>query len=422
MLPTKHILANGIRVLLTPMDGTEAVTAMIMVKAGSRCECRETNGLAHFQEHMFFKGGKKYPSTKAVAVAADSIGAEYNAYTSEQEVAYYMRCAGSQLEKALDILSDMLFETQFKQEDIERERGVILEEVNRKLDNPGRQVWTDWQELIFGNQPLGRPILGPPENIREFDSQYFRIYRTRFYTTDRIVVSIAGKISDKIMKLVEKYFTSQPPSVGSNWDRFDFTISAKGAVNVRFKDTAQAHLVLGTLAPADKNRFAPATSLLSAVLGEGMSSRLFLTVRERQGLCYTIGSLYDKCTDAGFFATYAGVTLEKIQQAIASVIAEYGKIYEQGATKRELKKVKGMIEGEFALGLEDSMSMARFFGKQELLHDAVESPREMLDKLQAVTLEDVHSVARTILNPSALCLTVIGPYKNKADFAELLHY
>lgn len=422
MLPTKHTLSNGIRVLLTPINGTEAVTAMILVKAGSRCEDAALNGLAHFQEHMFFKGGKRYPGTKAVAVAADSIGAEYNAYTSDQEVAYYMQCAGSQLGKVLDILSDMLFETEFRQKDIERERGVILEEINRKLDDPGNQVWTDWQGLIFGNQPLGWPILGPPDNIRKFNSESFLQYRKLFYTTDRIVVSIAGKVSDKALKLVEKYFGAQEPSSGTEWISFYPNLAGINAVQLRTKDTAQAHFVLGALAPSDKHPLAPATRLLSAVLGEGMSSRLFLTVREKQGLCYSIGSGYDKYTDTGCLAVYAGVTLDKIRQAIASVVKECGKVFNHGVTERELKKVKGMLEGRLALGLENSMSVAGFFGKQELLRGTMESPREVLDKLQAVTLDDARRVAQEILNPAGLCITIIGPYEKKADFSGLLHY
>lgn len=421
MLPTKHTLKNGIRVLLTPMAGTEAVTAMILVKAGSRCENAATNGLAHFQEHMFFKGGKKYPGTKAVAVAADSMGAEYNAFTSNQEVGYYMQCAGSRLEKVLDILSDMLFETQFKQEDVEKERGVVLEEINRKLDDPGHQIWTDWRELLFGDQPLGWPILGPPDNIRKFNSKDFLRYRKLFYATDRIVVSIAGKIDGKTLKLAEQYFGAQKSSAGDEWKSFDSRFCTNN-VWLRTKDTAQAHFILGALAPADKNEFSPATRLLSAILGEGMSSRLFLSVRERQGLCYSVGTHYEKTTDAGSFAVYAGVTLEKILQAVASVTKECGKIVNRGVTKAELKKVKGMLEGNFALGLEDSKSMAMFFGKQELLHNQIESPREVLDKLQAVTLNDVHNIAREILNPARLCIAVIGPYEKKPDFAELLHY
>ncbi len=421
MLTTKHILKNGIRVLLTSMEGTEAVTVMILVKAGSRCEDVLTNGLAHFQEHMFFKGGKKYPSTKAVAVAADSMGAEYNAFTSSQEVAYYMQCAGSQVEKALDILSDMLFETQFKQEDVEKERGVVLEEINRKLDDPGHQVWTDWRGLIFGNQPLGRPILGPPDNIKKFNSKDFLRYRQWFYATDRIVVSIAGKINDKALKLVEQYFGAQKSSTGDEWKLFDSRLCTDN-VQIRTKDTAQAHFVLGVLAPEDKSDLAPAARLLAMALGGGMSSRLFLRIREKQGLCYSVGTHYERLYDIGSFAIYAGVKLEKTLHAVAGIIKECGKVFRDGITKAELKKVKAMLEGTFALGLENSQSVAMFYGKQELLHDKMDSPREVLDKIQAVTLHDVAHIAYSILNPKRLCITVVGPYEKKSDFSELLHY
>ncbi len=422
MLPTKHILENGIRVLLTPMEGTEAVTAMILVKAGSRCENEMINGLAHFQEHMFFKGGKKYPSTKAVAVAADSMGAEQNAYTSHQETAYFMQCAGSHLEKALDILSDMLFETKFKQEDIERERGVILEEINRILDSPGRQIWDDWQNLIFGNQPLGWPILGPPDNIRKFNQGSFVSYMSSFYSADRIIISIAGKIDGQALKMAEKYFGGRKLPAGNEWQPFSFSAVEEKPVYLRSKDTAQAHFILGVQAPAEKEETVPATRLLSAALGGGMSSRLFLSIREKQGLCYSVGSAYQGFSDAGWLGIYAGVTLDKIKQAVTGTLKECKKVANHGITKKELKKVKAMVEGQFALGLEDSQSVARFFGNQEVLYSEIKSPREILDQFQAVTMDDISNVAGEILDPRDLRLTIIGPYKDSSEFAELLHY
>jgi len=422
MIPEKSTLSNGIRVVLTPMEATEAVTAIVFAKAGSRCEDEKTNGLAHFQEHMFFKGGKKYNSAEAVAKAVDNIGAEINGGTSRQEVAYHIQCAGSQVEKAIDILSDMIINAPFDLAEINKERSVIIQEIKRKLDNPGSQIWTDWQEIFFGNQPLGRAILGPVANIERFTKKNFVEYHSRFYANGNIVISIAGKISSphNTRLLLEKYFASKPKKRAYEWKCFDKKLCAKpGTVSIRTQDTQQAHLILGFPSMHAKHELSSASRILSIVLGGSMSSRLFLRIRGQQGLCYTVGIHNDRAVDAGFFATYAGVSPDKIEQAVKSILREFEKVLQKGITKKELKKGKNMLEGRFALGLEDSPSVAEFFGNQELFYRKIETPRQVLDKIQAVTLEDVKRAADMIFSRKAV-LTIIGPVDDKKRFQKLL--
>lgn len=420
----KHTLGNGLRLVVSPMLGTEAVTVMIFVRAGSRCETPAENGIAHFEEHMFFKGAKKYPDTKAVAGTADNLGAEQNAYTSQEEVVYYLKCAGSQVEVAFDLLSDMLIYSKFDPEEIKRESGVILAERNGNIDKPQRRVGNEWTMLIFGDQPLGRMIIGSVENINRFGREDFIAYKRRLYLPGNMVVAVAGKaVEDNILRLTEKYFPlPEKPVSESVWPAFRADLARRKAVAIINKDSAQAHLVLGVLAPPDNSPQTNAVMLLSAILGSGMSSRLCLSVRERQGLAYYVYNNYARLTDAGYFAARAGVEITAMETAVRAIVSEYRDVYENGVTAAELAKVKNMLEGKVALSLEGSSTVATHCGKRELLCGKIPTPEEMLGGLRAVTLAEVHEAARSILAPENLAMAIVGPFDDEAKLESLLSY
>lgn len=423
MFPQKFTLSNGIRVVITPMDGTEAISVMVIVKAGSRCETKRINGLAHFSEHMLFRGGKRYKDKNSIAEAADNIGADYNAETSEETIAFYMQSASSQLEIIVDILSDMIINSRFLTRDIDRERGVVIQEIKGDLDDPATQILTDWQELIFPNHALGRPILGTVPSIKGFTRDDFLKYYLRFYANKNIVISVAGKISDvnNIFDILEKYFGSKPQTKASNWLKFQKSNAHSGnKVFLRKQDTQQAHLIVGVPAFARKHQLSPATYLLSLILGGGMSSRLFSSIREKQGLCYHISTDYIGMQDTGYFYTYAGVDITKIEQAIISVLVEYENVRREGITQQELDKAKSMLEGGLALGLEGSMSVARFFAEQELIYGNIRSIIEILDSYRSLTLDDMFDAISKILNKEKMLLSIIGLFDNKEKFVKLI--
>lgn len=420
----KHVLSNGLRLVVSPMAGTSAATVIIYVRAGSRCETPQENGLAHFQEHMFFKGAQKYPNTKAVAEAIDYIGARHNAFTGEETVAYYVQCANSRVEVAFDVLSDMLLHSKFDPEEIKRESGVIVAERNMGMDDPAQYVSEEWGKLIFGDQPIGRPIVGSEENIKSFCRDDFVSYRSRLYLPGNMVIAVAGNVAeDQVLRLTEKYFPMQEKPVGDSvWPAFRADLARPKAVSIVEKDSNQLHLIMGVLAPPDRSRQANAVRLLSTILGGGMSSRLFLSVRERQGLAYYVYNQYERKTDVGCFAAGASVNLEATEQAIRTIVSEYRQVYENGVTTTELQKAKNMVEGNMALALESSNSVASYCAQQEVLYGNIVMPEELLNNLRAVTLAEVQEAARSILAPENLAIAIVGPYNDAAKLESLLSY
>lgn len=419
----KTVLDNGLRVVSVPMTGTDAATVMVFVRAGARTETSETNGLSHFIEHMLFKGGLRYPTAKSVSLAADQVGAYQNAFTNTQTVAYYLQLVGSKTEVAMDLLSDMLLNAQFASAEIEKERGVVIQEIGMYADEPSSLVEYDWERLLFGDQPLGRKVVGSVENVRRFSREDFVANRDRLYVPENMVLAAAGALPKNFLALAEKYFSfPRRPMPGTVWEPFNRRLARQERVSFRKKDSEQAYVIIGALAPEDEHRMAPATTLLSAVLGDGMSSRLFLSVREERGLAYSIGTYYNKYTDTGWLDATAGVSPEKITPAIQAILAEFRDVYKNGVKVEELRKVKSMIDGKTALQLEGSDSVASFIGRQEILRGRMETPRQRLARLHAVTLKEVHEAAKLVLAPENLAMAVVGPFDDPAKFESLLDY
>lgn len=416
----KHVLKNGLRVILAPMQETETATVIVMTGVGSRYETERENGLAHFLEHMMFKGTERRPNTFDISRELDAIGAEYNAYTAKDHTAYYAKVEAHHWETALDVVSDIFLHAKLEQEEIDREKGTILQEINMYEDMPARRVSEHFEKLLYGEQPLGREILGPKENIKRFKRADFIKYLNRGYTAENVVVGVAGRIDKKLVKKeIERHFAGIRTGKRPAFKKVKEAQKAP-ALSVYKKQTDQTHLLLGVRAydMGHKDRFALA--VLSNILGGNMSSRLFIEVRERRGLAYHVSTSVDTYHDAGYLATQCGVEHENFEKALSVILDEYRKIATEKVSDEELSRAKENIKGHFALGLEGSDDIVGYLVTQETLRHEIVLPKERMKAIDRVTADDVLRVAKDIFVDSKLNLAVIGPKADKKKLEKLL--
>lgn len=409
-------LGNGLTIQVIEMPGTNVVTSLILVGAGSRNENKEVNGIAHFLEHMFFKGGEKYKTPKEVVSSIDSIGAEFNAFTSEEVVGYYVKSGKQYVEKSLDVLSDMLTKARFPTEEIEKERGVILEEIAMYLDLPMRKIYDDFMELMYGDQPLGREILGSKKIIKSVQQKDFFDYKELLYTPENIVVTLAGAVTEKDMDLVEKYFVFEENKRTHKASPFDLKCCSK-KFSIREKQTEQYHISFGVLGLPEKDERFNTQLLLGTILGGNMSSRMFQNIREEKGLCYSIGTSSTGFSDTGVLATRAGVKLEKVLEAVEAIRYEYDEISKHGVTNEEVENAKAYLLGRIDLGTEDTEGVAFYYGENTLMHNLQESYEERKNKIEKITKEEIDELAKELLQPEKFRFAGIGP---KIDEEKLL--
>ncbi|TSC59178.1 MAG: Peptidase M16 protein [Candidatus Peregrinibacteria bacterium Greene0416_19] len=416
---TVQKLKSGLRVLTAPIDGTESVTVLIFAGAGSRYEERKERGISHFLEHMFFKGGKKYRNTKEVSAAIDGVGGEFNAFTGKEYAGYYVKIAATETELACDVLSDMLLHASFPPQEIEKERGVIMEEERMYQDTPMYRAGWDFEELIFGDHPLGWDTIGTEELIRGVTQADFQKHKDEFYTPDNLVVTFAGRIDEtRALALSEQYFSVIK---GKNTRRFPpFEGFAKEKVFLRTKSTEQAHLVLGVPGVHSLHADHFVQKVLSVILGGNMSSRMFLNIREAQGLCYYIATDVDNYLDAGALSTRAGVDQSRLHEAVRRIREEYLLCARDSVTDEEVDRAKAFLKGKITLSLEDSEERAHFYGKQELLYPKTRDTDEYFMEIDKVSVEQVHALAKRLLLPEEMRLVVIGKEERKDALEQLM--
>ena len=419
----KTTLANGLRVITETIEGTKAVTALVLVKAGSRWEGKEINGLSHFLEHMFFKGAKKYKNAKAVSEAIDSVGGEFNAFTGKEYAGYYVKVAAEQMELAMDVLSDMMLHANLAEEEIEKERGVILEEFNMYQDTPMYQVAWNYERAMFGDQPLGWDEIGTKDNIRRFSREDFVEYKEALYVPGNMVLCLAGAVkNDDVVAMAEKYFALEDKRRERDTVPFDGELVGGEKVNLQEKKTEQAHLVCGVRGLHAEHEDHYVLKVLAAILGGNMSSRMFMAVREAKGLAYYISTGTENYMDTGTLYTRAGVDTERIDDAVKAIIEEYDKIRYVEVPEEELKKGKEFLKGKLTLALEDSENLAQMLSRHSLLYDEIKTYADIARGIDEVTAADVKRVAESLLTEEALQLAVIGPYDDKARFEQLLKF
>ena len=417
-------LANGIRVITVPVKSLESATLTVWVGVGSRAEEDKIAGLSHFLEHMVFKGSKKRPSAKQIAEAVDAIGGGFNASTSKEWTNFYIKARSGNLDLAFDVLSDMVLNPLLKAEEIEKEKGVIVEEIAMYEDTPMMKIGDVFEQLIFKGDNLGRDTIGTEKSVKSLKKDDFERYRNIHYYTDNIVITAAGGIEEKkVLSLAEKYFSGLKRTGKQEEANYNFKPSQRTPqVLLRSKKNEQAHLIMGFLASQRGGRERFTEAVLAAILGGGMSSRLFTEVREKRGLAYSVKTSTERYLDTGEFASYAGVDVPKAEEAIKVILDEHYGLADgkKKVTEKELKIAKEYIKGHLALSLEDTRDVNSFFGEEELMLGRVETPEQVFAGIDRVSIEDIQMRAKELFVPKRLNLAIIGPFKDQAAFERIV--
>ncbi len=416
-------LKNGIRVILSPNTATRAVSILVLVKVGSRFEKPNSNGISHFVEHLMFKGTQKRPSTLLISKELDSIGADYNAFTGKESTGYYIKAERTHLPMLADMLADMTTNSLFAKEEVERERGTILEEINMYLDNPMAKVEDLFEEDLFGHgSSLGQHVIGTPATIRQMRRSQLVSYWQKHYHAHNIVISVSGNFqTGRVLSILQKQFGSIKKGSRNFVSPLSREIN-KQLFMAHHKETSQAHAMLGFPGIANEHKDKYALGLLSIILGGNMSSRLFIQVRERLGLCYFIRSSSDTLEDTGTFTIQAGLDLKKFDKAMQAISAELADIKTNGVKPDELASAKEYIKGKMALSQEDSLDVASFYGSQAMFAKIIRTPEAVYKKIDAVKLGDIRAVANKILDRKKLHLTTLSPFKTVKQFARFLQF
>jgi predicted Zn-dependent peptidase len=413
-------LSNGLRVLTAPLPHAQSVACFVMVAAGSRYEHAGNRGIAHFAEHMFFKGTERRPSARDLTTIVDGIGGEFNAFTSKEYTGYYVRCAGADRDIALDVLVDMLRHSRFDPDELEREKGVILEEMNMYFDTPRDYISALYEELLFGDNPLGWETLGTKETIRAAQRETFLDYVGRWYTPARMVVGVSGMVGDELVPTLESLLGDLGGNGAEGVPPVTLDAQPAARVRVHHKDSDQAQICLGVPSYPLEHRDRYALQLLATVLGSGMSSRLWLEVRERRGLAYYVYGMNHSYTDTGSLFSQAGVDLERVDEAVAVVVEQFRRIAEETVPSDELEKARSLAKGRFVLQTESPQGLILFGLRREVLEGKAAEPEELLAGLDAVTAEDVQRVAQDVIGSDVLRLAVIGPFEDADRFEKLV--
>jgi predicted Zn-dependent peptidase len=413
-------LGNGLRVLTAPMESAQSVTCAIMLAAGSRYETEDTNGIAHFAEHMFFKGTERRPTARDISKEIDAIGGEFNAFTGKEYTGYYVKCAAESRDIALDVLVDMLRNSKFDAEEIDREKGVIIEEMNMYYDTPRDFISGVYEELLYGDQPLGWDIIGRKETIRSATRDTFTSYVDHWYRPARMVLGVGGNLGDDLLGRAEELLGDLTTAATGEPAPVQLSPNGRSQVKVHTKQSDQAHICLGVHSYPLEHPDRYILQVLSTVLGGGMSSRLFTEVRERRGLAYYVYGLNHSYTDAGTLYAQAGVDINRIDDAVTTIATELRKIADESVPQDELDKSKSFVKGRFVLQLETSHGLIMFGLRREVLEGKTPDPEEILAEIDKVTVEEVQRVARDVIEQRGLNLAVIGPFDDAERFEKLL--
>lgn len=416
---SKQVLKNGTRVVLVPMKDVQTVTVEILVEAGSRYENKKNNGVSHFLEHMMFKGTKKRPTTKKLIYQLDSVGADYNAFTGKEQTGYYIKIPAQHWKRALHIVSDMYFNSLIKAEEIEKERGVILQEAAMYRDTPMRYVWDVFEDLLYGDQPVGWDIIGTEENIKRMKRKDFIDYLSKLYLPQSTVVVVAGNIDEEnVLREVESLFSSAKTGKKKSIKKKVKEKQDFPGLKIFDKKTDQTHLLLGFRGP---HMFSPerhAAVVLGSVMGGGFSARAFANIREKHGLTYYINSATDMMTDCGYLFMSAGVDHDNLVRALRLILAEFRKIREKKISFVELKKAKEYLKGISLMSLESTNAVAGFFGNQEFYRKKIKPVENLLEKIDSVSADDIMNLTTEMLKNEKLNLAVIGPHRDKRELLQ----
>lgn len=413
-------LDNGLRIITAPKPDSLTTTVLILVEAGSKYETKDINGISHFLEHMCFKGTKKRPKSIDIASEFDGIGAISNAFTSLEYTGYYAKAQPKHFDKILDAVSDIYLNQTLPEAEINKERGVIIEEINMIEDEPRRKVWDIFLELLYGDQPAGWDTAGTKEIVKKITRDDFVKYRSEHYLPQSTLVVVSGKFDEsEITEKIKNYFSSINLGVKSPKIKTE-EHQEEPKILLKYKKSDQTHMILGvrTCNLFDKRKYA--LEVLADILGGGMSSRLFQKIREEMGAAYYVRASVDLYTDHGYLAVSVGADNKRIEEIIKACLEEFKKISEKSIGEKELQKAKDHITGNLLISLETSDELAGFYGSQEILTRKIVSPEEMAKKIQSVKVEEIIEIADDIFKNSKLNLALIGPFEDKGKFESIL--
>ena len=417
----RTVLPNGLRVLTASLPHTRSVAVSIYVGAGSRYETDEKAGLSHFVEHLCFKGTERRPTPREVSEVIDSVGGVINAGTDRELTVYYCKVGRPHFELALDVLTDLLRHPLFAPDEVEKERQVVLEELAMVADFPVQQVDVLLDETLWPGEPLGRDVAGSEASVRSLSREMAVDYLGRQYVANNTVVSVAGAVSheeavDRVADVLGNWPRGEP---GSWFPSVNGQAAPRAAL--KYKATEQAHLSLAVRGLPLRHPDRYALSLLSVLLGEGMSSRLVMELRERRSLCYDVHSYVNYFLDTGAFAVYVGVDPSRAQEALGALLEELTRLRDDGVAEEELARAKELAEGRLLLRMEDTRAVSDWMGAQELLTGEIRTVDEVTELIDAVTVEELRRVAQQLLVSEQLNLAVVGPFRSDRRFVSQLH-
>ncbi len=403
---------------MLPFSGTEAATVLVLVKVGSRYEYPAINGASHYIEHLMFKGTKRRPTTLDISRGLDAVGAEYNAFTGKDYTGYYITIEAGKLPLAVDMLHDMMFHSKYDPVEMDRERSVIIEEINMYHDNPMMHVEELLEQIMFDGSTLGWDIAGSPQTMRTMTRDQVIEFRDAYYAPSRIVIGVAGKVNKQTLALIKKTFgavkaKSEPASFVPHTHRAPHAVVP---CVVQDKPVEQLQVALGFPSFGARDKRNAAVALLSTILGGTMSSRLFISVRERKGLCYFVRAENSSYDDVGVFQIRSGLDKSRLKLAVKTILQELDKVKKSGVTARELKEAKDNFRGRILLKLEESSNRADWYARQELILDKAKTPEERMAEIDAVTASEVKKVAKEILDLKRMSVAAIGPFKDGKTF------
>ena len=416
----KITLKDSLRVITIPYKGTKTVSVIFLVGVGSRFETKKITGLSHFLEHMVFKGTEKRSTFHDITSAIDKVGGIINAFTGKEYTGFWSKVSAEHFDTALDIVADVVQNPKLDPKEIEKERGVICEEINMYEDTPRENVGFVFEEVIFPGNPLGWKQAGTKEAIRSIARQDFEEYLNRFYGADNAVVVVAGNLDpDEAAKKVDTAFNLKIKKADKNYQKIS-SIQQNPQNKILIKPTEQAHFVLGLRGYGNDHPQKYPSKILGIILAGGMSSRLFDEIREKRGLAYYVKGFSHSYRDAGYFMVQAGVDNGKVEEAIKVILEEFEKMKKTGATEAELSKAKEIFKGHLLIGMEDSAELAEFYATKELMDDRIKTVDEVIAEVEKVSLSDIAQVAKDLFQNKNLNLAAIGNIKNQNKIINLL--
>ncbi|MEI6836113.1 MAG: pitrilysin family protein [Candidatus Falkowbacteria bacterium] len=409
-----NTLDNKLAYISAPLAGTKTITVLVVIKTGSKYESRRESGLSHFLEHMFFKGTIKRPTALALASELDSVGGEYNAFTSKEYTGYWIKVSSEKTEIALELVSDMLLNSTFPAEEIEREKGTIIEELNMYEDNPLMKIEDVFETCLYGDTPAGWDTIGTISNIKAFKRQDFIKYFERQYGTKSSTLIVAGNLPKNTNNLVKKYFS---PFTKNAWkDKVKVRENQKTPALLKVvKKTDQVTLSLGVRTSAIGHKDEFIIKLLAIILGGSMSSRLFSEIRERRGLAYSVRTGTEFYSDSGYLTTTTGIKLNHEEEVVNLIIDAYKKVSTELVPEEELIRAKDMLKGRLAISLEASDDLANWYGRQAILRKKYITPEDYAEEINKITAADLRRIAKKIFVEHNLNLALIGPIDVKKE-------